>query len=408
MLHEAVTARAGQREVDVIDYRSMMRPTPAPGWPEGLPRTWKTRLGDCVPGVRPLMKALRARRRPAAGPAPALAAHVPALARDFEAHAQRVLRGEVLAYELSKLRAADYIIINGEGNVVRGVDHLGRYRPGARYLLFIAYLAAKHLGKRVSLVNHVIDPGGNEDAEEMLRLIYPLLHDAVVRDPLSVEMLARIGIDREVPWAADALYGYDTSRLDRHADAAAELAADGPYLCLGDSSGLRSLASEVKWDVAAIYTDLIGRLRATTGLRVVVVDGFSGTHAGINAAAERAGALRVSLATHDYERLTAVLGGAELFVSGRWHASIMAALVRTPFVCWGSDSHKTRAMYTIYGDYPARFFDVHTLPVHAQDLADEAARLLGDRVVLAKRIGRYNEGLVASVGRHYECLRVGA
>lgn len=40
----------------------------------------------------------------------------------------------------------------------------------------------------------------------------------------------------------------------------------------------------------------------------------------------------------------AVLARAEVFVSGRWHPSIMATLGGTPCVFLGSNSHKTRSL----------------------------------------------------------------
>ena len=66
---------------------------------------------------------------------------------------------------------------------------------------------------------------------------------------------------------------------------------------------------------------------------------------------------------------------AQLFISGRWHASIIALLGHTPILLWGSDSHKTEALYSEIG-YNHEFFDVNALPINIDRVVEEAKKII--------------------------------
>jgi polysaccharide pyruvyl transferase WcaK-like protein len=92
---------------------------------------------------------------------------------------------------------------------------------------------------------------------------------------------------------------------------------------------------------------------------------------------------RLNLHNCSYQELIEVLGRAKTFVSGRWHASIMASLSGTPVVLWGSDSHKTKALTVMY-DYPFQFYNMHTLPLHIDDLCADVERAFNNESELRK------------------------
>ena len=84
---------------------------------------------------------------------------------------------------------------------------------------------------------------------------------------------------------------------------------------------------------------------------------------------------------------------AKLFVSGRWHASILSVLANTPILCWGADSHKTRSLYTLL-DYKYRFFEVASLPANIPELIDEAKRITNDaqqiKEIMTVKVNEYS------------------
>ena len=56
----------------------------------------------------------------------------------------------------------------------------------------------------------------------------------------------------------------------------------------------------------------------------------------------------------------------------------MSAVAGTPFILWGSDSHKTMSLYDLF-EYPANFFEVKTLSIHVDDIVEEAVKVNSER-----------------------------
>ena len=157
-----------------------------------------------------------------------------------------------------------------------------------------------------------------------------------------------------------------------------------PYICLGDSSGLRNRYSSVKWDVLSNYIEIIEGLK-TIVPQIVFVDGFGGSNNKILQAIKNTGIGSVCIRNTSYRDLYHVLGGAELFVSGRWHASILSVLANTPILLWGSDSHKTKSLYHLL-DYDYRFFEVSSLPANIPELISEAKRIMDDSIQIKLKL----------------------
>mgnify|MGYP000677091129 CR=1 FL=1 len=139
-----------------------------------------------------------------------------------------------------------------------------------------------------------------------------------------------------------------------------------PYICLGDSSGIKNAYNQVKWDVFQVLSEIVDRLRGITP-QIIFVDGYSGGNEDINELVKKKRLGRVNLNNCNYHDLYHVLEGASLFISGRWHASILCTLANTPILLWGSDSHKTKSLYTLL-EYKYPFFEVATLPVNIDEL----------------------------------------
>lgn len=296
---------------------------------------------------------------------------------DYESFSQKMLDGEILQYEYELLKWADLIYINGEGNVVNGTDKYGAYRIGALYIFFLAYFIKKHVQKYCAIINHTVDPK-NTDAEEIIRNLYPMLDYVAVREPYSIKTLNEIGV-YNVEFVPDALFTFvpDKKEWEPSDILKTEIDFTKPYICIGDSSAVRSRTNEVKWDIYEVYSKLIDELKKITP-QIVFVDGFNGEHEIINKLVNYHKISRVNLKNCDYKELYYVLSKSEIFISGRWHASILSILSGTPILLWSSDSHKTKGLYSLI-NYSYRFFSIDALPLHVDDIVNETKKILANR-----------------------------
>lgn len=369
-------------QLKIIDHRSFIEETPVEGWPEwkkpGVPKQ-RTFLGHMKRGVKAaiisflkefpffyLQNKKRGRNK-----ATTQATHTPTKWSDYETFYREVMEEKRLPYERALLEWSDIVIVNSEGNVVNGIDRFGRYKEGPRYVLFLEYLAKK-FGKKVAVINHTVDPD-SEDGIEMVQNVYPMMDYVAVREPLSIEKLMELGVERSVDYIPDALFSYVPEPEWKPSEKLKSVIDfSKPYICLGDSSGISSLASTVKWDLFDVFDELVDELR-TICPQVVIIDGFSGNLRSLNELVKEKKIPCVNLYNCPYEDLIQVLGKAKCFVSGRWHASIMGLLSGTPFILWGSDSHKTKSLSVIY-EYPFRFYNVHTLPLHIKEMGADVKK----------------------------------
>jgi polysaccharide pyruvyl transferase WcaK-like protein len=72
----------------------------------------------------------------------------------------------------------------------------------------------------------------------------------------------------------------------------------------------------------------------------------------------------------------AILANARLFVTGRYHPSIMAAAGGTPCVFLGADSHKTRSLQRLLGYDDPHVFSAIPTPDEHDDLLARGRELL--------------------------------
>lgn len=366
-------------ELKLIGHRSFSGMTPVGGWPEketeisGIKYTMKetAKAAAKAIGILTTVRKLKNAWFPSYVPD-----NVPVRFDQYSAMEARIAAGETWQYEKDMAEWADVIVINSEGNIVNGTDKEGRYRVGGRYVLFFAYLAKHLFHKPCFIINHTVDPK-NRDAREMICHVYPLLDGAYVREQLSCHLLDSWGIGnyRYVP---DALWSNDFE-ADPLVNAPACLGGfdfGSDYICIGDSSGIKNNYNQVKWNVVDVYSRLIGELKKTWH-NIIFIDGYNGGNDDICEVIRKNGLRSVNLNTCSYHELYYVLKHASLFISGRWHASILSLLGHTPVLLWGSDSHKTEALYTEV-NYPYKFFDVAALPANIDRVAEEARKIVAE------------------------------
>lgn len=308
---------------------------------------------------------------------------IPYKLSQFESYYNNLIKGDSLQYEKKMLDWADIVFINGEGNIVNGTDKYGKYRIGGRYILFMAWLSKCKFHRPTLIVNHTVDPN-NYNAFEMIKAIYPSLDEVLVRETLSIGLLKSIGVNnaRFVP---DALFAYQPqTEWTPSVEISKQIDFSQPYICIGDSSGIKNGYGSVKWDVYDVYDKIIDELKKIVP-QVVFVDGFTETHPIINMIVKKKNIGRVNLRNCSYHDLYYVFKNAKIFVSGRWHASILCVLANTPILLWGADSHKTRSLYTLL-DYSYRFFEISSLPANIPELVQEVKLILGKKDIIKKEL----------------------
>ncbi|MDI9394564.1 MAG: polysaccharide pyruvyl transferase family protein [Euryarchaeota archaeon] len=371
--------------VKYIDYRSFIKPTPTSGWDTELNNSFLAKAYKIIKpydkngvvlkiGLEIINKQTDIENR----------VDIPYLFKYYEIFAHRILKGEILQYEYELLKWADAIYINGEGNIVNGTDSKGVYRIGALYILFLAYFIKKHLNKYCAIINHTVDPN-NLDAAEIVKNVYPLLDYVAVREPYSIKNLNELGF-YNVELVPDALFTFVPEENIWHPPEILKKEIDftKPYICIGDSSGIRSRTTKVKWDVCEMYSKLIKELKNITD-QIVFVDGFNGGHESINRLVKENKIGRVNLNNCSYKDLYHVLSKSEIFISGRWHASILCVLSGTPILLWSADSHKTKGLYSLL-EYPYRFFQIDTLPLHIDDIINQTKEILENKKTISDEI----------------------
>lgn len=371
----------------LIDFRSLYNPTPVDGFKtESKPCVLKCIVKKLLPTS--LIKRIRNNYIGNQNND-----FVPYKLSQYEDYYCQMNDGKILQYEKKLLEWADIIFINGEGNIVNGTDKFGKYRMGARYLLFMAWVGKIKFNLPTFIVNHTVDPN-NYNAFEIIENVYPKLDKVLVRETLSLPLLEQHNV-KNAEFVADALFTYKpaedwqpSEKLSRQID------FSKPYICIGDSSGIRNAYNQVKWNVVDVFSEIIDKIKQIIP-QVIFVDGYNGGNEDINRVIRKNKIGYVNFDNCDYHDLYQVLKRAKLFISGRWHASILCVLANTPILSWGADSHKTKSLYTLL-EYPYRFFEVSTLPTNIPEMIDESRNILNNADKIKSNIKTKVEILAAS------------
>lgn len=302
---------------------------------------------------------------------------VPYLYRDYPEYVQKVLRGDELQYEAQLLDWADVVLVNAEGSIVKGTSECGIHREGALYSLFISYLAKEVYKKDCYIINHTVDPQ-NEDVVEIIKKVYPLLDGIYVRESMSQRELEKYGIFN-TKYVPDALFAYEPDKDWKPSEVIKKkIDFSKPYICLGDSSGLGAVGISVRWDIKIYYVELIEKLKKICP-QIIFIDGFNEWNNDINYVVSKTEIVRLSMRDIDYQDLYQIFHRSRLFLSGRWHTSILAQLAGTPIVLWGADSHKTQALYEMLS-IEGRCWDIDTFPIHIDDIVKNAKELMDNNI----------------------------
>jgi hypothetical protein len=229
------------------------------------------------------------------------------------------------------LAGADEVVINGEGS-------LHGATPASLGLLYLAWIARTRFGRPVRIVNHSCYPedparpsGGA--LETFYRRVYERVDTVVVREPVSAALLGAMGIE--------AMQGFDCLPLfaAAHAETISRTGTDHVLIAGSVAAGPAAVAA-----CARIALDAKAR-----GLRPLFLFGANANLAADDREFARLlhratdGAVGLFHATSEAEFLSAI-ASAQLLVSGRFHYSIAAAWLGTPFVALDSNTPKMEGL----------------------------------------------------------------
>jgi polysaccharide pyruvyl transferase WcaK-like protein len=297
---------------------------------------------------------------------------VPESLDQFPIFARYILEGLIYRDEREALEACDAVVINGEGSIY------DRQRKG-RMMLFLAYLAKRYFNKPCILVNHTADLHDPIMAE-MAAAVYPLLDDVVFREPISAEQCRSILPDAAARFAPDAAFSYRPAERSAWSEMTARTGyfsvwpddADSfeparPYVCVGASS-IYLRPDRPAYDPLPAYIALCCRLRKEFG-QVVLTAPCETDQTIMRHVARDLGFPLIGLNTPT-QQVVDILGNATLYISGRWHPSILALTGGTPVVVMTANTHKTAGLLRLIG-LDAPVFDALRL----EHQTDEVVRL---------------------------------
>ena len=231
---------------------------------------------------------------------------------------------------------ADEVIINGEGSL-HGATHT------SISLLYLAWIARRYLDRPVRIINHSCYPAGNaritgNAVEDFYRQVYQSLDAVVVREPVSAALLEKLGIPVRVGFDCLPLYA------QAHGDSIRRDAGD-QLLIAG------SVAAGPGMVEACAHLAIAGR---KAGLQPAFLFGANANLAADDREFARllshatGGTIELCHTTSEAAWLSAI-ASARLLVSGRFHYSIAAAWLGTPFIALDSNTPKMDGLMQTLG-----------------------------------------------------------
>ena len=305
--------------------------------------------------------------------------HYPSVADDFDSFADEWMagRGGEQGVEFLDLAGgADVVVYNGEnsiyGNTIEGCHGL-----------FLLWLAKTRLKKPSCIVNHTAQLDDFRPIMSgMVKLVYPVLDLAAVREPCSLANLEALGITNAelFPDVVFAQNPRERSARKVQEWLRQQRLASGAYFCLS-ASGLPVSMPRGAWDgeVSALV-----RVLKASGLQCVLVAKDPWCQPLVDVA-RRTDSLFFG-PEHEFHDLWPLFEAASFIVTGHYHYVIFGAMVGCPFIPLSANNHKMRGVCEHLGWHRTVPFDATSLRSCQADIVDEARRLREDRPDLSKHL----------------------
>ncbi|TVP61455.1 MAG: hypothetical protein EA343_14055 [Nodularia sp. (in: Bacteria)] len=253
------------------------------------------------------------------------------------------------------IESCDALVFNGEGDIIFTTP------PRRNHIFYLMIIEIAHqLGKKIFYVNSMISPcpstGINKKNYDQTITTLSKCSFVSVRDLESLSLLNKFNLNTKYGYIPDALFTWfhyfdESSKLNlKNGDFLipfpekesyfGKLNLSKPYICVGGSS----LAAWDKEKAIPRYIELVNTLK-NIGINTVLVQSCDGD-VFLQKVALSTNVPIVPVETPILLAAT-VLANAQVFISGRYHPSIMASLGGTPCIFLGSNSHKTRSLQDV-------------------------------------------------------------
>ncbi len=244
------------------------------------------------------------------------------------------------------IQSHDIVLMNGEGTL-HGV------RPAPTSLLYIAYVAKTFLKKHVEIINHSAYPQDNLsldnlDVINLYKLVYQAIDFSAIREPVSLSLMQQLSIKCTESFDCMPLYIQNHYKPHRIKDNNTLLiAGSAAWLHLNILSNDRGNIEEFEQGLSQFiaYIDEM----AKRGYKIEFLYGAQGFPSKDDrefiAFVEPRLSCKWSVVTaKSLDEWLGFIEKAALLVSGRFHHSIAAACLGTPFIALNSNTPKIEGL----------------------------------------------------------------
>ena len=250
----------------------------------------------------------------------------------------------------------DALVVNGEGSFIFAT-------PPWRECFIEAMLMhwAQKMGKKVYYLNGMLsdDPYSprNKKSIELINDIFSKSEVVSVRENYSYDYAKENFKNINLKLYPDALFSwykyvnddfkitdgkYVVGKTGATDESFYKFDFSKPYICISGSSSV-GLASSSNQEVIDIYSDLVKEVKeAFPDSNVFLVDVSEADHF-LNDVAKNTNTPIIPIDT-PILAAAKILANAQVYISGRYHPSILASLGGTPCVFMSSNSHKTKSV----------------------------------------------------------------
>jgi polysaccharide pyruvyl transferase WcaK-like protein len=253
---------------------------------------------------------------------------------------------------LELVKTHDALIINGEGT-------LHGLRQAPRSLLYTAYAAKRFLGKHVEIINHSVYP--NNLSLSIYKLVYQLIDFIAIREPRSLSLMQQLGIKATSSFDCLPVYikhHYHPRRSKR----------GRVLLVAGSASWLElNIPSSNTGNIANFARGIDGLISylenmASRGYDIKFLYGAPAYPAKddrefIQFVEQRLKVRWAVVTATSIDDWLEHIETADLLISGRFHHTIAAACLGTPFVALESNTPKMHGLMDVLGGDVISFAD---------------------------------------------------
>ena len=248
---------------------------------------------------------------------------------------------------ITPLKRADIVYINGEGTL-HGVS------AQSVGLLYLAWISKTQLGKQVHIINHSCYPEdntvvGNTPAYQLYKKVYQAVDYVAVREVKSQAVISDMGVKAQPSFDCLPLF------IDRYCHQQPK-----------QKNNKIIIAGSVSWGANSIQAlgEFVDKLSRNGYSPTLLIGANAHLAADDVRFVERLQKscmenLKITLATSEIEWLNEIANAA-LLVSGRFHHSIAAAFLNTPFIVLESNTPKIEGVMEMFSlDTCASITDPH-------------------------------------------------